>query len=156
MLNHLKHSRKLTILITTHYMDEADRLCDRIAIVDHGQIVAMGTPASLKQTISGSTVVEVQLSGAQDKWLPLLRELPGVREVKTESSNVYRMLTTNGSQVAARLVELAAARGENIEALTVQNTSLDDVFVHYTGRQLREESVNPLDFLMPQPEGAQR
>lgn len=154
MLDHLKRSRKLTILITTHYMDEADRLCDRIAIVDHGQMVAIGTPANLKQTIPGSTVVEVLLRGAPDTWLPLLRELPGVSEVKTASSNVYRMLTTNGSQVAVRLVELASARGENIEELTVQNTSLDDVFVHYTGRQLREERGKPLDSLASRADGA--
>jgi len=78
MLNNLKKTRNLTMLLTTHYMEEADRLCDRIAIVDHGTLVALGTPIELKQSVPGSNVVEVQFNREDDLWPERLRKLTGV------------------------------------------------------------------------------
>ena len=153
MLNHLKKTRNLTMLLTTHYMEEADRLCDRIAIVDHGNLVALGTPVELKQSVPGSDVVEVQFNREDDQWLERLRALPGVTEVQSQSAGVYRVLTGNGSRTTTQLVEMASGLGEQLTSLSVQNTSLDDVFVHYTGRQLRDEQVKAV-FRMPSKEGA--
>ena len=152
MLNNLKKTRNLTMLLTTHYMEEADRLCDRIAIVDHGKLVALGTPVELKQSVPGSNVVEVQFARESDEWKPRLEALPDVTEVQPQSAGVYRVLTSNGSQTTTHLVELANSLGEQLSSLSVQNTSLDDVFVHYTGRQLRDEQVKAV-FQMPQRPG---
>jgi ABC-2 type transport system ATP-binding protein len=154
MLNNLKKAHNLTMLLTTHYMEEADRLCDRIAIVDHGTLVALGTPVELKQSVPGSNVVEVQFNREDPEWKSRLDALPDVTEVQSQSAGVYRVLTSNGSQTTSQLVEMANALGEQLTSLSVQNTSLDDVFVHYTGRQLRDEQVKAV-FQMPPRPGAQ-
>jgi ABC-2 type transport system ATP-binding protein len=154
MLNHLKNTRDLTMLITTHYMDEADRLCDRIAIVDHGKLVALGTPIELKQSVPGANVVEVHFDRETEEWKGRLEKLEGVTSVQAESAGFYRVLTSSGSATTMQLVELAASLNETLTSLSVQNTSLDDVFVHYTGRQLRDEQVKSV-FMMPPRPGAQ-
>ena len=77
MLNNLKKTRNLTMLLTTHYMEEADRLCDRIAIVDHGTLVALGTPVELKQSVPGSNVVEVQFNREDPEWKTRLESASG-------------------------------------------------------------------------------
>ena len=154
MLNNLKKTRNLTMLLTTHYMEEADKLCDRIAIVDHGTLVAMGTPAELKRGVPGSNVVEVHFDRETEEWQGRLEKLPGVTSVQAQSAGFYRVLTSSGSQTTMQLVELAASLGETLTSLSVQNTTLDDVFVHYTGRQLRDEQVKSV-FTMPPRPGAQ-
>jgi len=151
MLNNLKKSRNLTMLLTTHYMEEADRLCDRIAIVDHGNLVALGTPIELKQSVPGSNVVEVRFDRENEQWMARLKALADVTDVQSQSGGFYRVLTSNGSQTTTQLVELAAGLREQITSLSVQNTSLDDVFVHYTGRQLRDEQVKSVFTMPPRP-----
>ena len=153
MLNNLKKTRNLTMLLTTHYMEEADRLCDRIAIVDHGTLVALGTPVELKQSVPGSNVVEVQFARESDEWKPRLEALEDVTEVQSQSAGVYRVLTSNGSRTTTQLVEMASGLGETLTSLSVVNTSLDDVFVHYTGRQLRDEQVKAVFQMPPRPGG---
>jgi ABC-2 type transport system ATP-binding protein len=153
MLNKLKSERQLTMLITTHYMDEADRLCDRIAIVDHGTLVALDTPIALKQSVPGSNVIEAQFISAPSNWEELLHKLPGVTSVQHEGSHMYRVLTSNGSNTTTALVEMALSAGVQLKSLSVQNTTLDDVFVHYTGRQLRDEQVKAYQFVMPDRPG---
>ena len=155
MLNHLKNTRHLTMLITTHYMDEADRLCDRIAIVDHGKLVALDTPMALKASVPGTNVVEVQFTEESPQWPEQLNRLAGVTSVESQSAGMYRLLTSNGSLTTTQLVEMTASSGDTIKSLNVQNTTLDDVFVHYTGRQLRDEQVKALGFMMPPRPGMQ-
>jgi ABC-2 type transport system ATP-binding protein len=154
MLNNLKTARHLTMLITTHYMDEADKLCDRIAIVDHGKMVALGTPTELKNSVAGANVVEVHFDRETEEWRGRLESLEGVTSVQPESSGFYRVITKSGSKTTMQIVELAASLGETLTSLSVQNTTLDDVFIHYTGRQLRDEQVKPV-FMMPPRPGAQ-
>ena len=155
MLNNLKNTRNLTMLITTHYMDEADRLCDRIAIVDHGKLVALDTPIALKASVPGNNVVEAQFTRDSPEWLSRLKQLAGVISVQSLSAGMYRLLTSNGSLTTTELVEIAASSGNAIKSLNVQSTTLDDVFVHYTGRQLRDEQVKALGFVMPPRPGVQ-
>jgi ABC-2 type transport system ATP-binding protein len=155
MLTNIKSKRKLTVLITTHYMDEADRLCNRIAIVDHGKLVALDTPEALKASVPGSTVIEVQFDNPPADWEQRLRALPEVTSVQHEAAGMYRVLTANGSRTTTALVEMAVDAGVPVRTLTVQNTTLDDVFVHYTGRQLRDELVKAYQFVMPQRPGIQ-
>jgi len=155
MLNNLKNTRNLTMLLTTHYMEEADKLCDRIAIVDHGKLVALGTPAELKHSVPGANVVEVHFNRETAEWGARLEKLDGVTSVQAESAGFYRVLTSSGSKTTMQLVEMAASLGETLTSLSVQNTTLDDVFVHYTGRQLRDELVKPPAFTLPPRPGAQ-
>jgi ABC-2 type transport system ATP-binding protein len=155
MLDNLRKTRHLTMLITTHYMDEADTLCDRIAIVDHGKLVALGTPVELKHSVPGANVVEVHFNRETEEWQGRLEKLEGVTSVQAESAGFYRVLTSSGSKTTMQLVELAASLGETLTSLSVQNTTLDDVFIHYTGRQLRDEQVKPPVFTLPPRPGAQ-
>ena len=155
MLDKLRTTRHLTMLLTTHYMEEADKLCDRIAIVDHGTLVALGTPQELKRSVHGANVVEVHFDRETPEWRPRLEGLDGVTSVQAESAGFYRVLTSSGSRTTMQLVELAASLGETLTSLSVQNTTLDDVFVHYTGRQLRDEQVKPPAFTMPPRPGMQ-
>jgi ABC-2 type transport system ATP-binding protein len=142
MLSRLKAERDLTILITTHYMDEADKLCDRIAIVDHGKLVALDSPLKLKASIPGKNILEVSFSGAPPDWMETLKSLTDVVDVKAED-NVYRISSHNGPRTTVALMEAARDANATINSLSVQSTTLDDVFVHYTGHQLRDALQNP-------------
>jgi ABC-2 type transport system ATP-binding protein len=155
MLGNIKSQRQLTILITTHYMDEADRLCDRIAIVDHGKLVALDAPMALKASVPGSNVIEAQFQNQPEDWEQRLHTLDDVTSIQHEGAGMYRVLTGNGSRTTTELVEMAVQAGVQVKSLSVQNTTLDDVFVHYTGRQLRDELVKAHGFVMPPRPGMQ-
>jgi len=137
MLSRLKKERDLTILVTTHYMDEADKLCDRIAIIDHGKLVALDSPLKLKASIPGKNVIEVGFSSVPAGWLETLQTLPDVAEVKADD-HVFRLSSNNGPRTTVALMEAARDAGIAVASLSVQSTTLDDVFVHYTGHQLRD------------------
>ncbi len=137
MLTRLKKERDLTILVTTHYMDEADKLCDRIAIVDHGKLVALDSPMKLKASIPGKNVVEVSVSEVPEGWIDVLKGLADVAEVKGVD-HVFRISSHNGPRTTVELMEAARKAGVSVTSLSVQSTTLDDVFVHYTGHQLRD------------------
>jgi ABC-2 type transport system ATP-binding protein len=137
MLAQLKSERDLTILVTTHYMDEADKLCDRVAIIDHGKLVALDSPLKLKASIPGRNILEVSFAGAPDDWGDRLRQLPEVAEVKN-ADHVFRISSNNGPRTTVELFESARAASVAITSLSVQSTTLDDVFAHYTGHQLRD------------------
>ncbi len=126
MLKQLKQQRDLTVLLTTHYMDEADKLCDRIAIADHGKLV--------------------------EGWQERLRALPEVQSV-TGADNIFRIATRNGPATTMALLDAAAQIGLPVHSLSVQSTTLDDVFVFYTGRQLRDavQEASPMDSRMMMP-----
>jgi ABC-2 type transport system ATP-binding protein len=137
MLQRIKSQRDLTILITTHYMDEADKLCDRIAIVDHGTLVALDSPMRLKAAIPGRNVLEVSFDRSPSGWQETLGALPAVETI-TGKDNLYRIASTNGPQTTLALMEAAERSGIQVHSLAVQSTSLDDVFVHFTGHALRD------------------
>ncbi len=151
MLRQLKETRDLTVLITTHYMDEADKLCDRIAIIDHGKLVALDSPMKLKASISGSNILEVSFPTTPAGWEDRLKALPEVEAVSGHD-NVFRVATRNGPATTMALLEAAAQINLPVHSLSVQSTTLDDVFVHYTGRLLRdavqEASPSESSFIM--------
>ncbi|HTI99968.1 MAG TPA: ATP-binding cassette domain-containing protein [Dongiaceae bacterium] len=142
MLTRLKRERDLTILVTTHYMDEADKLCDRIAIVDHGKLAALDSPLKLKTSIPGKNILEVSFATVPAQWLETLQQLPEVAEVKAEE-NVFRLSSNNGLRTTEALLAAARAAQVTVTSLSVQSTTLDDVFVHYTGHQLRDSLQSP-------------
>jgi ABC-2 type transport system ATP-binding protein len=142
MLARLKRERDLTIMVTTHYMDEADKLCDRIAIIDGGKLAALDSPLKLKASIPGKNILEVSFSGAPENWVETLKTLPEVAEVKNEE-NIFRISTNNGPRTTVELLEAARSKNVTVTSLSVQSTTLDDVFVHHTGHQLRDTLQNP-------------
>jgi ABC-2 type transport system ATP-binding protein len=142
MLQKIKAQRALTILLTTHYMDEADRLCDRIAIVDHGHLKALDSPMKLKASIPGKNVLEVSFSDDPSGWDRTLEALPGVESVSSHD-HVFRIASDNGPMTTMGVLEAAAKAGRSVLSLSVQSTTLDDVFVHYTGRALRDAAHDP-------------
>jgi len=142
MLARLKRERDLTIIVTTHYMDEADKLCDRIAIVDQGKLAALDSPLKLKASIPGKNILEVSFTGAPANWIETLRTLPEVAEVKSDE-NIFRISTNNGPRTTIELLEKARDANIPVSSLSVQSTTLDDVFVHYTGHQLRDNLQAP-------------
>jgi ABC-2 type transport system ATP-binding protein len=146
MLARIKRERDLTILITTHYMDEADKLCDRVAIVDHGELKALDSPLKLKASIPGRNLLEVSFSITPPGWQARLERLPDVESVAAHD-HVFRIATANGPATTLALMEAAAGASIAVQSLSVQSTTLDDVFVHYTGRALRDalQEANPLE-----------
>jgi ABC-2 type transport system ATP-binding protein len=140
MLRRIKAERDLTVLLTTHYMDEADKLCDRVAIVDHGHLMALDSPLKLKASIPGKNVLEVSFADFPADWAERLRELPGAGSVTGED---HVIASTSGPVTTRALIEVAEAAGVTVQSLSIQSTTLDDVFVHYTGRQLRDALQEP-------------
>ena len=128
-----------TVLLTTHYMDEAERLCDRLAIVDHGQIIAEGSPADLIERLGGHHVVEFQVSGNSDGAAAALwRGLPGVESVRNDNGTVCLNVHEPHRTIPA-LLDAVEKKGEQLLHLTTRQASLEDVFVRLTGRHLRED-----------------
>jgi ABC-2 type transport system ATP-binding protein len=118
-------------------MDEADKLCDHIAIVDHGDLKALDSPMSLKASIPGRNVLEISFGDMPADWPARLAALPSV-ESMTEQDHVFRLGSFNGPATTMAVLDVAAQAGVAVRSLSVQSTTLDDVFVHYTGRALRD------------------
>jgi ABC-2 type transport system ATP-binding protein len=142
MLQKIKAARDLTVILTTHYMDEADKLCDRIAIVDHGKLVALDSPLSLKAVIPGKNVIEASFAGEPSDWRTRLERLPGVDSLSGEGS-VFRITSSSGPRTTTALMAAAAEADVTVRSLAVHSTSLDDVFVHFTGHDLRDALQAP-------------
>jgi ABC-2 type transport system ATP-binding protein len=132
--------RGRTVLLTTHYMDEAEKLCDRIAIVDHGRIIAEGTPRELVRSLGGDHVVEITV--AEDGRGPLaptaLADLPAVRSVQAEAGHLVLRVTEPHVAIQGLLARLEQGAW-TLSGLTTRHASLEDVFVSLTGRRLRDE-----------------
>jgi ABC-2 type transport system ATP-binding protein len=132
-----------TVLLTTHYMDEAERLCDRLAIVDHGQIIAEGSPPELIERLGGHHVVEfavgVRMNGGFDgAALEAWRALPSVESVREDDGMVALSVKEPHMTIPA-LLDAVRKQGSELQHLTTRQASLEDVFVRLTGRHLREE-----------------
>lgn len=138
----LRESQGLTVFMTTHYLDEADQLCDRIAVIDHGKIIALGTPKELKDSVGGDTLELTVGKGAKDPTA-LLAALPGVTGV-TRKDDTFRVKCSNGESLVPKTVMAAAQAGIDLLGVTVIKPTLDEVFLQLTGRAYREEgSAHP-------------
>ena len=127
-----------TVLLTTHYMDEAERLCDRVAIVDRGRVIALGTPRELVASLGAAHVVEFGVASGAAPDPAGLAALPGVREVHVENGTT-RLTVAQVHTAVPALMALLAERGVSLSILTTHTASLEDVFLHHTGRTLRDE-----------------
>ncbi len=124
-----------SVLLSTHYLDEADALCDRLVIVDHGLVVAAGTPAELKREIAGD-VVSLRVSGT-DEAAPVLDGLPYTREVRADGG-LLRVYLDDGERALPHLLAALTGRGLALESVALDRATLDDVFLRRTGRSLRD------------------
>ena len=138
MLERIKGERDLTLVLTTHLMDEADKLCDRIAIVDHGRLMALDSPIRLKAAVPGDNALEVLFSGTPADWKARVGALPAVAAVSSDG-DAYHISSKDGPATTMALLDAAASAGVTVKTLAVQSTSLDDVFVYFTGRQLHPD-----------------
>lgn len=133
----IKEQYEMTIFLTTHYLEEADLLCDRIAIIDHGKIVKIGSPNNLKKEIGGDLIeikVNSQLLNVDDEII----KLPYVKEVK-RIENGFRIKAESGEEAAPLIFEFLRNKGIKIKSLSITKPTLDEVYLEYTGRRLREE-----------------
>jgi ABC-2 type transport system ATP-binding protein len=137
MIRSLRQKSELTILLTTHYMDEADKLCERIAIVDHGKLAALDSPTRLKDSVPGNDTVEAEFENAPPNWIEQLRGLAQATSV-TEHEGIFHITSHEGPVTVGALMDLARTRSVTVKRVSVQSTTLDDVFLHFTGSDLRD------------------
>jgi len=140
-IKELKQTHDITVVLTTHYMDEADRLSNRIGIIDHGKMVILDTPSKLKDTLEGDVVVVRAnnvdaLSDLVTKWLGLTK--------KTVVNGALEITVRNGRVVMPRIMEIATQNNVYVESILLREPNLEDVFLHYTGRTIREDTGKEL------------
>jgi ABC-2 type transport system ATP-binding protein len=143
LLEQLRAGSDLTISLTTHYMDEAEKLCDRIAIIDGGKIVAIGTTLELKRMVKGSDRIRVEVAGDVQAAIAALRTQPYVQEIVAESGAAFVIAANDGAHAMPKVIEQLEKGGAKINSMSIERISLEDVFISFTGRGLREEGAGP-------------
>jgi len=136
-IRRLKQEFRMTLFMTTHYLDEADNLCDRIALIDNGKILTIGSPSQLKESIGGD-IIEVQVQDGAADLSPAIRAVANVVEVKRTDSD-YRIKTLLGEETAPGVMEALRIAGAKVTKISISKPSLDQVYLEYTGRSIREE-----------------
>ncbi|HTY47564.1 MAG TPA: ATP-binding cassette domain-containing protein [Methanomassiliicoccales archaeon] len=131
----LKQKHNMTVFMTTHYLEEADNLCDRIGIIDLGRIMALDTPATLKRSLGGD-VLQIVIEGETD-YTPLIQQQDGVVEIKKEKAE-YRIKVTNGETKLPGILKAVLGSGAVVSSVSLQRPNMDQVFLEYTGRSLRD------------------
>ncbi|ABW01210.1 ATP-binding cassette domain-containing protein [Caldivirga maquilingensis] len=133
----LKEQLGTTIFVTTHYLEEADQYCDRIAIIDHGKILAMGTPRDLKESIGGD-VVSIQVAGNPELAVKVLQGVDGLSDVRVVEGYV-RFKVKDGSRAVPVIFDILSKAGIRVMSISIKEPSMDEVFMEYTGHSLRDE-----------------
>jgi ABC-2 type transport system ATP-binding protein len=132
------NARGKTIVLTTHNMEEADTMCQRIAIIDHGRIIALGTPAGLKASIPGGFLLHLRFASAPEELLNRLRRVPGITEARAVKDGAVDLYADRGGPLIPEIVSAAAAENVGIHDVHISEPSLENLFLHHTGRSLRE------------------
>jgi ABC-2 type transport system ATP-binding protein len=140
----LNRESEVTIILTTHYMEEADYLCERVAIMDQGKIVAMDTPGKLKDVLGGD-VISLELEGDTENFMKYVKGLKWVKTVKMHDGNLC-LATERGEKRIPELVCDAPKKGVNVLSVSLRKPSLEDVFLHFTGKTIREEDAGRNDW----------
>ena len=136
----LKEQYHMTLFLTTHYMEEADSLCDRIAIIDHGHIVKIGSPEELKASIGGD-VITVTVREREPDISSNIARLDLVRDVK-QTDGAYRVKVKLGEEAAPRIMDLIRSKGLHVTKIALTKPTLDEAYLEFTGRELREEEID--------------
>ena len=148
LLTDLRKEDRLTILLTTHYMEEAEFLCERIAIIDYGKIVAIDTLDGLKKVIPTKDIVEVSVTGIEgERALSEIKAIPNVHSVVL-SDGKLRVSVENGAQAIPILVDKIETSGGKAVSILLKQLTLEDVFIHFTGRPIREEEAKKVSFFI--------
>lgn len=141
----LREEHGMTIFLTTHYMEEADELSDRVAIIDRGKILALDKPGALKASLGGD-LITLKFVSADERLPPFLsaiQALPGVREVRSSPDGIHWIwVEQRGDRLIPELVQLAVAHGIQVDSVRLKRPTLDDVYLHYTGREIREAEAS--------------
>ncbi|WP_292469756.1 ATP-binding cassette domain-containing protein [Methanolobus sp.] len=138
----LNQEKGITIILTTHYMEEADKLCQRIAIIDKGEIIALDTSEKLKNDIGGDVITIV--SSGRDNLYSAIESLPAIKNIELHDSSITIGLQ-NAEKHVAQIVNIASENGIPIDSLSIHKPTLEDVFLHFTGRTIREEEASTKD-----------
>jgi ABC-2 type transport system ATP-binding protein len=146
-LEKLTEGDSMTIFLTTHYMEEAEALCGRVAIIDSGKIIVLGSPDELKAQIPGKDIISLTLGELTETMAVMIEKLPFVHKVKTEDNSV-RVYVDNGARNLPLLIDEVRAAGGTVLSATIHEQSLEDVFIHYTGKSIREEEAKKVSFLV--------
>lgn len=137
----------ITLFLTTHYMEEAETICNRIAIIDSGKIVALDSPDRLKQEIPGSDVIELRLSGITDGIADSLLAIPGVREVALNGL-IAKINLDNGAHLLPAIIDELRRHDVAIEDISMRQLTLEDVFIRYTGKSIRDEEIKKVSYFI--------
>jgi ABC-2 type transport system ATP-binding protein len=148
LLEAVRKETRITVSLTTHYMDEAEQLCDRIAIVDRGKIIALDTPQGLKSTVEGSDRIELEIEGEAGSAAEKLRGEPFIRDVTSNGNGTITLSTDDGPRQVPKIIATLETIGAKVAAINVQRLSLEDVFIRFTGRSLRDEPAQKVSFLI--------
>ena len=132
------HASGKTVLLTTHNMEEADALCQRVAIVDHGRMIALGTPSELKASIPGGYLLRVRFGNQTPELLDRLKSLADVREVRSNDGAGADIYSDRGGSLISEIANLAASSGTELSDVHISEPSLENLFLHHTGRSLRD------------------
>jgi ABC-2 type transport system ATP-binding protein len=138
-ISKLSKRENITMILTTHYLEEADRLCERVAIIDHGRIVALDEPKRLKEQMEGD-IISVRVTAAKELSAKL-KHLELIKDLK-ERDGELTLVVKNGDAAIPRVAEIAASLGIHIESMSLRQPTLDDVFLRYTGREIRAEEAD--------------
>ncbi|MDP2218182.1 MAG: ATP-binding cassette domain-containing protein [Methanolobus sp.] len=142
-IRELNRDKNITMVLTTHYMEEADKLCNRIAIIDHGRIITIGTPYELKSSLGGDIITLGLTSEYEARALAeQFSTRPGVNNIST-SENLVRITAANGEREIPDILGTTAQLGLTIESVNLHKPTLDDVFLHYTGKDIRDDESTP-------------
>jgi len=147
MLQGFRKDFGLTMFLTTHYMDEAEELCDRVAIIDYGRIITMGTPDELKASLPGNDVVVLTLDGGMEKAEEEAGKQPYVHKTAIEGSDL-RCFVDSGGEDAPLLMQLISGMGIKVNSVAIKKQTLEDVFIHHTGRSIREEETKKVSMFL--------
>ncbi len=139
----------LTIFLSTHYMEEAEALCDRVAIIDAGKIIALDSPEKLKADIPGNDIISLTVSDVSglETIQNILTNIPFVHKVKVDEETL-RIYVDNGAQNLPALIDAVKGAGGTVISVSIHQQSLEDVFIHYTGKSIREEEAKKVSFLI--------
>jgi len=137
LLRQIRQESLTTMFLTTHYMEEADALCSRIAIIDAGKVIVIGSPAQLKREISGSDIVSIAVEGLSDGLVSCVKALSFVRNLLVEDDTL-RVSVDSGATNLPALMDAIRSTGGKILSASIHEQSLEDVFIHFTGKSIRE------------------
>jgi ABC-2 type transport system ATP-binding protein len=143
----LRQQGSVTIFLTTHYMEEAETLCNRVAIIDNGKIIAIGSPAELKAQVPGEDVIATRVEGLSETMVAQVKGLDFVHKVDVEGDQL-RIYAQNGASNLPRIMDEVRSVGGKVLSITVHEQSLEDVFIHYTGKSIRQEEAKKVSFLI--------